>query len=62
MEIEEKEALETIQEETGGDRREGSFRDNPRREGGDRREGSYRDNPRREDQDSNKKRKKFGRR
>ena len=44
-----------------GDRREGGYRDNPRREGGDRREGGYRDNPRRED-NSNKKRKKFGRR
>ena len=45
-----------------GDRREGSYRDSPRREGGDRREGSYRDSPRREDKNSNKKRKKFGRR
>ncbi|WP_246275317.1 NOP5/NOP56 family protein [Nitrosopumilus oxyclinae] len=51
-----------------GDRREGGFRDNPRRDSGDRREGGFRDNPRRdsgrndERTDSNKKRKKFGRR
>jgi nucleolar protein 56 len=51
-----------------GDRREGGFRDNPRRDSGDRREGGFRDNPRRDNgrnderTDSNKKRKKFGRR
>ena len=53
----------------GGDRRrEVGFRDNPRRDSGDRREVGFRDNPRRDSErndertNSNKKRKKFGRR